>query len=210
MALEAPPDEDFTSFEEAYQSLKDWARNHRFAVNILRSKANKHGVTRKYWLCCDRGKVHKNQAFTRNTSSRKTDCPFSVTVTRSAETGIWSRKCEEPAHNHIASDHPQSHPQYRQLTDQQKQITNQLTDASVRPKDVISHLRGLDPTTQITLQEVYNQRSLYKRAKLGDFTPIEALIKQLEDAEWALDYTTDDTGHVSRYQSAPCLVTHTT
>ena len=197
MALEPPPAEDFTSSEEAIQSTKDWAQNRGFAIRILRSKPDKHKVTRKYWLCCDRGTAHKSQAFQRTTASRRIECPFSITITRCAETGIWARKCENPEHNHQSSDHPQSHPSYRQLTEEQKHIANQLSAANARPKDVITHLRNLDPSTHITLQEIYNQRSANKRDKLGGLTPIEALIKQLEGPEWACDYTTDDTGHVN-------------
>jgi MULE transposase domain len=67
----------------------------------------------------------------------------------------------------------------------------------VPPKDIVAHLRDLDPNTLITSQEVKNQRFLHKRSKIGDITPIEALVEQLQQEKWALQYSTTDDGHIN-------------
>ena len=79
------------------------------------------------------------------------------------------------------------------ITEAQHLTINHLTSTGSRPKDILAHLCQMDPTSLVTIQEVYNQRFIFKHSKHGDNSPIEALIKELEDpdnrGEWALNWT---------------------
>jgi hypothetical protein len=110
MALLPPPPAAYETRKDLIDAANAWASTQGYAMTITRS-TRKKGVV---YLGCDRGGSHRNthqltdEARTRDTGSRRVECPFSV-VGR-LRTGIWSLSIRVPDHNHTASDGPEAHP----------------------------------------------------------------------------------------------------
>jgi hypothetical protein len=199
MALEAPPNQSFDTQNEAIQFLRDWGRDHGFGVAIKRSIKDRHGIVYKVNLRCDKGRKFTSTATKKESSTRMTECPFQATVKKLQQDDEWTVTCDRPEHNHEPSDTPATHPSLRKPTTDELDIITSLTSSNIRPKAIIAHLRQNDPTTLLTRQEVYNYRQKHKSEQLGGLTPIEALVKRLtEDSDWALDYSTNGVGAVTR------------
>jgi hypothetical protein len=91
MPLAPPPELSYADFEIAEEAIKSWARNEGYGVIRGRSKKDKHkdGATRrKTWILCDKSMESRAEVGARRTASRKTDCPFKLTVTRSNIDGL--------------------------------------------------------------------------------------------------------------------------
>ncbi len=86
MALEPPPERSYTSFKAAEQALYDWSEPHGFTVIQKRLKKPQWKTDEpgpyKYVYMCDKSRESRSQTLgKRQSKTRKTDCPFKVTIT---------------------------------------------------------------------------------------------------------------------------------
>jgi len=170
MPLAPPPELSYPDFEIAEEAIKSWSRNEGYGVFRGRSKKDKHkdGATRrKVWILCDKSRESRAEAGARRSASRKTDCPFKLTVTRSIDTGLWHVVVENGEHNHPASSNPSQHPCHRKLTDEEKSLIESLTRSHVPPKNILLNLLQQNPDTAIVSQDIRNER---KRLRKRDST----------------------------------------
>lgn len=89
MELLPPQLEDgYPSLDDIMQTINSFASSQGYAVVKRRTKTNKRGVVRKAVLMCDRSKVHATEHWRkRDTSTRKTDCPFDAVAV--IQDGEW-------------------------------------------------------------------------------------------------------------------------
>src|SRR5947208_12366006 len=109
MPLAPPLERSYPDFEIAEEAIKSWARNEGYGVFRGRSKKDKHkeGATqRKVWILYDKLTESRVEAGARRTASRKTNCPFKLTVTRSNIDNLWHVVVENSGHNHLALSNP--------------------------------------------------------------------------------------------------------
>ena len=185
MPLAPPPERIYPDFEIAEEAIKSWARNEGYGVFRGRSKKDKHkaGVTRrKVWILCDKSRESRAEAGTRRSASRKTDCPFKLTITRSIDTGLWDVEVENGEHNHPASSNPSQHPCHRKLTDEEKSLIESLTRSHVPPKNILLNLLQQNPDTAVVSQDIRNERKRLRKERLSGKGPAEALLDMMEDS----------------------------
>ena len=95
-------DQDFASLEAILRAVNEHAGPEGYAVVIGRTKKSKLGVTRKVWIICDRGgKIREPTGQKRrHGSSRRTECPFTLTAILDNNIGLWVVEIVDPEHNH--------------------------------------------------------------------------------------------------------------
>src|ERR1051325_2024025 len=78
MSLLPPSDGVYISYEAAYNAILQLGKMTGYAVLIKRTKKTKSEprTVRKVWFECDRAGIYVPKAYTRETASKKTGCPF--------------------------------------------------------------------------------------------------------------------------------------
>jgi hypothetical protein len=159
------PDESiYSSFDELYSSIQAFASMHRYGFRKGRSTTINKGP-RKAILCeCDRaGKLPPEkhprnypQDRRRSTTTRKTDCKFSLNAVQVSDTQWELRHRPDPqfaVHNHPPSHAASSHPVHRQFTQETKNKVQELQEAGektnvagfacAKPVNNLQHLNPL-------------------------------------------------------------------
>jgi hypothetical protein len=151
-----PPEAIYSSRSELAAAINNWAKDRGYAFIIRRSSKSKtqsQSLTVTYM--CDRGAgPRSDQASKRKTSSRRTDCTFSINAVESYCKTQWTvRHRDGPQyciHNHRPSFGPSAHPVHRQIPDQAEQTIRYLSQAGVKPKEIRTYLK-LSNTFQLAL-----------------------------------------------------------
>jgi hypothetical protein len=125
-SMPLPPEAIYSSKEELYASIQAWAAQHSYAFRIGRSNKINTGPRIKIFYNCDRcgppppenHPEHSLQARKRQTTTRKTNCQFSIVAIQYTDTQ-W-KLCHRPSikysvHNHPPSQSTSSHPAHRKL-----------------------------------------------------------------------------------------------
>ena len=199
MALEPPPEQEFDDEEVAEEFIHSHARNHGYALSKSRSRSDKKKppTIHRIDFRCDKGSTVRGHGVTRNTGSRMTECPFEVRLMRTSS-GTWKVTVVDSNHNHQPSEDTRQHTAYRKPTKHENDRIDQLTQAGLAPKFIVSALHTENPQTLVGSKEVYNHKVKQKKQQLGDLTPVEALVDEfIKDDNWALRYTTDAAGHIN-------------
>jgi hypothetical protein len=125
-SMPLPPEAIYSSKEELYTAIQAFAAQHYYAFTIGRSKKINNGPRIKIFYNCDRygppppeNYPQKHlQARKRHTTTRKTNCQFSVIAVQCTDTQ-WEFRyrpgIEYSIHNHPPSQSTSSHLAYRKL-----------------------------------------------------------------------------------------------
>ena len=105
-----------------------------------------------------------------------TGCEFNATITRT-ELG-WALEIQDPSHNHPAFLAPAALPQNRKRSDDTTKTIRDITSSSIGAAKILTNLLKKDIT--IDLQDIYNERRVYRKEQLGGLTSIQALLRALE------------------------------
>jgi hypothetical protein len=71
-----------------------------------------------------------------------------------------------------------------------------MTQAGSQPKTIMTQLDQANPSTYVSNRDIRNERIAIRSAYLGERTPIEALLDDLNSAEWVYNVKTDPENHV--------------
>ena len=69
------------------------------------------------------------------------------------------------------------------LMEDDKKIVHDLTNSSVKPKNILTNLKKKRKESMTNIKQVYNERHKFKKAKMGDLTEMQFLISKLEENE---------------------------
>jgi len=201
MALNPPPLKLYDYVNFALDDINEFAKGQGYAVSKFRSKTDKQTppTVRKIWLQCAKGRSYKRTSRERLTGSRMTDCPFALTITRTAIG--WQVEVQDPTHNHGAFAHPAALPHYRQRTEETKKTIADISASSIAPSKILTSLLKKDIT--ISLRDIYNERQLNKKQLLDGLTPVQALLKALNEhggddleSKYYFAHKEDDSNHL--------------
>jgi hypothetical protein len=124
MALNPPPLKLYDCASLALDDIHKFVKGQGYAMPTFCSKTDKQSppTVRKMWLRCAKGNSYKMTARKRLTGSRMTDCPFELTLTRTAIG--WQVEVQEPTHNHEAFAYAAALPHYRRRGCPRRQLTD--------------------------------------------------------------------------------------
>lgn len=175
-----PPPGSFIDREELIQHVGDFALSQGYVVTIKQSKKDKVVV-----LGCDRGGVYRNrrklvdessaeQVRKRKTGSRLTNCPFEVVGKK--EDGLWVLAIKNGEHNHDPIRDISEHPSSRRFTEREVLLIKDMTEAGLKPRQILKRLRQNNPELLSTPKHVYNVKAKLRQGNLTGGIPIPTLL----------------------------------
>jgi hypothetical protein len=188
----------FETREQLLASIQEHALSHGYAITTIRSNRD-----RNISLGCDRGGVYYDHinaldgAKRRKTSTRRIDCPFRLYAKKLIASNQWEIQVRNPNHNHEADDNMIAHliARRRQLTKDQNQTIQHLSDVGSKPQHILGLLRK-DSDILIQPRDLYNIRIDLKRKKLANYTSLEFLREKLEQNNWRYAFKQDNEGYI--------------
>ena len=199
--LPPPENQSYESLSDLVSAINAHAAAQGYAVVIKRSKKSKKGLVRKAWLICDKSRRERNQGHgRRQTSSRKTDCPFEVVAVLDTEIDSWTYEVKISEHNHD-SILAGAHPVHRRaaMTEEVKSIIQTQCKINADTKNILSAVRlNTDPENPFfKARDVYNQRQSMRQKAMGSDTPIQSLMRELSRREnWFMAASLSSTNRV--------------
>ncbi|KAJ9705582.1 hypothetical protein PVL29_003582 [Vitis rotundifolia] len=165
-----PPPGNFIDREELIQHVGDFALSQGYVVTIKQSKKDKVVV-----LGCDRGGVYRNRrkpvdessaehVRKRKTGSRLTNCPFEVVGKK--EDGLWVLNIKNGEHNHDPIRDISEHPSSRRFTEREVLLIKDMTEAGLKPRQILKRLRQSNPELLSTPKHVYNVKAKLRQGNL--------------------------------------------
>lgn len=165
-----PPPGSFIDREELIQHVGDFALSQGYVVTIKQSKKDKVVV-----LGCDRGGVYRNRrklvdessaehVRKRKTGSRLTNCPFEVVGKK--EDGLWVLAIKNGEHNHDPIRDISEHPSSRRFTEREVLLIKDMTEAGLKPRQILKRLRQNNPELLSTPKHVYNVKAKLRQGNL--------------------------------------------
>ncbi|KAK2983184.1 hypothetical protein RJ640_018529 [Escallonia rubra] len=156
-----PPPGSFIDREELIQYVGEFGVSQGYVVTIKQSKKDKVVI-----LGCDRGGVYRNRRKSveeservrkRKSGSRLTNCPFELLGKR--EDGLWVLSIKNGSHNHEALTDITQHPSARRFTEKEVMLIKDMTEAGLKPRQILKRLRQSNPELLSTPKHVYNVKA---------------------------------------------------
>ncbi|CAM8977225.1 unnamed protein product [Rhodiola kirilowii] len=165
-----PPPGSFADREELIQHAGDYAVAQGYVVTIKQSKKDKVVV-----LGCDRGGVYRDrrkpidessaeQARKRKSGSRLTNCPFELVGKK--EDDVWVLTVKNGLHNHEPIRDISEHPAARRFSENEVILIKEMTDAGLKPRQIIKRLKQSNPEILSTSKNVYNVKAKFRKGSL--------------------------------------------
>nr|GEU34819.1 hypothetical protein [Tanacetum cinerariifolium] len=129
----------------SHEDLKTWAQNKaRPLGNVIitkRTKANTSGFTNEIDLKCDLSGEYKENESSKDTATRKTNCPFMLVGKYSWVYIGWTLSviCDE--HNHPPAQRLEAHPYARRLTTHEYRLVEDLTRKNVAARKILAIIK---------------------------------------------------------------------
>jgi len=155
-----------------------------FTVIIRRSCEGRNVMLE---LVCERSgehKVPKTKVKHEATGSRKCGCLFKVRGYVVGEDNAWKLAILNGVQNHEMVSYVAGHLLAGRLMEDGKKIVDDLTDSSVKPKNILTNLKKKRKESTTNIKQVYNERHKFKNAKRGDLMEMQYLISKLEENEY--------------------------
>ena len=132
---------------------------------------------------CERSGQYKcrNKEFVRrDTRIRKCDCPFRLHGKPVRGGEGWMVKLICGMHNHELAKTLVEHPYVGRLTNDEKNIIEEMTKSMVKPRNILLTLKEHNANSCTTIKQIYNARSAYHSSIRGVDTEMQHPMKLLE------------------------------
>lgn len=156
----------FGNREELITYVREFGASQGYVVTIKKSKRDRRVI-----LGCDRGGVYRNRHKVeekkrkRKASSRLINCPFEVVGKKDDDEWVLTVKHGE--HNHEALRDMSEHPYSRRFTEEEVAQIKLMTEAGLKPRQVLKALKQNNPELQSTPRHLYNVKA---KIRQGNFT----------------------------------------
>ncbi|XP_048128005.1 methylmalonate-semialdehyde dehydrogenase [acylating], mitochondrial-like isoform X2 [Rhodamnia argentea] len=166
-----PPPGTFVDREELIQHVGDFAVSQGYVVTIKQSKRDKFVI-----LGCDRGGVYRNRrkladdssgeqnSRKRKMASRLTNCPFEAVGKK--DDGLWILTIKNGTHNHEALKDISEHPSARRFNENEVLLIKEMTEAGLKPRQILKRLRQSNPELMSTPKHVYNVKAKIRQGNV--------------------------------------------
>ncbi|KAK6135467.1 hypothetical protein DH2020_030792 [Rehmannia glutinosa] len=175
-----PPPGSFIDREELIQHVGEFSISQGYVVTIKQSKKEKVVV-----LGCDRGGVYRDRRKPvdetsgehmrkRKSGSRLTNCPFELVGKK--EDGLWVLTVKNGSHNHEPMKDMSEHPSARRFNEKEVMLIKEMTEAGLKPRQILKRLRQTNPELLSTPKHVYNVKA---KLRQGNLTGLSSSILSL-------------------------------
>ncbi|XP_009364800.2 uncharacterized protein LOC103954704 [Pyrus x bretschneideri] len=157
----------FEDREDLVKYVRDFGASQGYVVTIKKSRKDRRVI-----LGCDRGGVYRNRRKIdeskrkRKASSRLINCPFEAIGKK--EDDLWVLTVKNGEHNHEALKDMSEHPYSRRFTEDEVRQIKQMTEAGVKPRQVLKALKQINPELQSTPRHLYNLKAKIRQGNLSE------------------------------------------
>jgi len=88
------------------------------------------------------------------------------------EENAWKLTILNGVHNHEMLPYLARHLLAKRLMEDDKEIVHDLTNSSVKPKNILTNLKKKRQESMTNIKQVYNERHKFKKAQRGDLPEI--------------------------------------
>ena len=134
-----------------------------------------------FFFQCDRGDTYKsNKISTKNTGSKKINCPFGLEGTHLSEDDCWTLRGICETHNHEPALHMEGHPYPRRFFENEAQLVIDLSTKNVKPQDILSTLKKQNMKNVSILKTIYNARQKIQTTEKDSKTQMQLIMSFLQ------------------------------
>ncbi|XP_038701973.1 uncharacterized protein LOC119998678 isoform X2 [Tripterygium wilfordii] len=159
----------FEDREELIRYVREFGADQGYVVTIKKSRKDRRVI-----LGCDRGGVYRNRRKIdetkrkRKACSRLINCPFEAIGKKDDD--VWVLTVKNGEHNHEALKHISEHPYSRRFSEEEISQIKMMTDAGVKPRQVLKALKQSNPELQSTPRHLYNLKAKFRQGNLSEKT----------------------------------------
>nr|XP_043624058.1 uncharacterized protein LOC122595696 [Erigeron canadensis] len=145
------------------EELIDWVQKLAYSLGVVivtkRSNPRPCGFVYRVLLKCQRGGKYQYKDSSKDTGTRKTNCPFELEGRYSDEYDCWILRviCDE--HNHRPILFMEGHPYAKRLSADEFNYVADLTRMHVPPRNILSLLKKRNLSNASTPKTIYNARN---------------------------------------------------
>jgi hypothetical protein len=179
-----PPEAAYETRNALLKAINAWAAPRGYAFTTGRSTKEVSG-RRTITYACDRCSSPPDplKVRQRRTTTRGTNCQFSVLAKESPDHSTWVLKHRPDqrfaVHNHEPSRDRSAHPAHRILSTEDSSQVARLSNAGVASKDIRTYMRQ-NSGSIATQQDIYNRIADARRKASEGQSTIQALANQLD------------------------------
>ncbi|XP_027179288.1 methylmalonate-semialdehyde dehydrogenase [acylating], mitochondrial-like [Coffea eugenioides] len=190
-----PPPGTFQDREELIKHVREFGASQGYVVTIKKSRRDRRVI-----LGCDRGGVYRNRRKMdeskrkRKACSRLINCPFEAIGKKDDD--VWVLTIRNGEHNHEPLRDMSEHPYSRRFTEDEVRQIKQMTEAGVKPRQVLKTLKQSNPEFQSTPRHLYNLKAKIRQGKFSEnnfkswrpnmFMPLSTSADELEKHSYPL------------------------
>nr|AMJ39517.1 aldehyde dehydrogenase 6B2 copy 3 [Bixa orellana] len=162
-----PPTGSFQDREELIKHVRDFGATQGYVVTIKKSRKDRRVI-----LGCDRGGVYRNRRKIdeskrkRKACSRLINCPFEAIGKK--EDDMWVLTIKNGEHNHEPLRDMSEHPYSRRFTEEEVRQIKLMTEAGIKPRQVLKALKQSNPELQSTPRHLYNLKAKIRQGNLSE------------------------------------------
>lgn len=157
-----PLDVAYNTPQEALDAVNNAIKSAGYAVTVSRTGKTRGGMPRYMGLHCDRGGKYVPHVTAenrkRNTSTKRLNCPFKLTVRCNQDTQTWHMTVECAQHNHPPSPPSTHSSQRRKELETMKPFIISQMELQVPTRHILTGLRAINPSCCIRARDINNQR----------------------------------------------------
>ncbi|XP_027363705.1 uncharacterized protein LOC113871114 [Abrus precatorius] len=167
-----PPLGTFQNREDLIKHVRDFGANQGYVVTIKKSRKDRRVI-----LGCDRGGVYRNRRKIdeskrkRKATSRLINCPFEAIGKK--EDDVWVLTIKNGEHNHEPLKDISEHPYSRRFTEEEVRQIKLMTEAGIKPRQVLKALKQSNPELQSTPRHLYNLKAKIRQGNFSGFTSFD-------------------------------------
>ncbi|XP_022739710.1 uncharacterized protein LOC111291869 isoform X5 [Durio zibethinus] len=162
-----PPPGMFHDREELIKHVRDFGASEGYVVTIKKSRKDRRVI-----LGCDRGGIYRNRRKIdeskrkRKACSRLINCPFEAVGKK--EDDAWVLTIKNGEHNHEPLKDMSEHPYSRRFTEEEVRQIKLMTEAGIKPRQVLKALKQSNPELQSTPRHLYNLKAKIRQGNLSE------------------------------------------
>ncbi|XP_024989305.1 iron-regulated transcriptional activator AFT2-like [Cynara cardunculus var. scolymus] len=162
-ALEFFTNEVFNSPKEITEWVHNVGRSVNYVVVRKRLKAEPNENVYKVVFMCEHDGVYKNKTIPIcHTGTKKFGCPFELIALFSAKHSWWTLTVVSDAHNHVLEQYMEGHAYAMRLNETEAQLVEDLSAQHVKPRYILSTLKGRRTGNACTSKTIYNEQQKIK------------------------------------------------
>lgn len=165
--------------------MRSVGRSLGYVIVIKRSVNSSSGKIPRVILQCDRGGTYKSKKIsTRNTGTKKIDCPFRLEGKYLSVDDCWTLRVICETHNHKPALYMEGHPYARRLSEDEARLVKDLSINNVKSRNILSTLKQQNMDNASIFKTIYNARHKFRTTENVGKTKMQVVMSFLQQEDY--------------------------